>query len=132
MPALKRLPDRSWIRPAYRAADYTITPAALALLQACPYGTLEELGKPDGLYGNYDRLAESELDGKRFARVVERSKGWLLDIELTAAPPAEIRAVDPAEAWVHARTRDTLAPSYVPFEGEPPPGIVDPNPRPAS
>ncbi len=65
-----------------------------------------------------------------YSAPAERSKGFLIEVELADHPMPEIRPLPPEEAWVYGRTRDELAPGYVPIEGEPPPGVTDPYPPP--
>ena len=123
---LKKTPDGRWIRAAYRPEDYTIPAPALANLRACPYSSVEELGKHDGLLANYDRLGEEEHDGARWAVLRERSRGWIIDVELTTDEMGAIRPRSPEEAWRAARRIDEAARPPIGFEGSPPPGAADP------
>lgn len=120
------------MRPAYKPADYSVPASVLAKLRDWPYSVVDELEKHDGVYSSYTKISEVEHDGKPYYRMVERSKGFLLDVEITTALKPDLRPLPPEDAWVYGRTRDKLAPGYVPIEASPPPGVTDPYPSPAS
>ena len=122
----KRTPDGGWVRLAYRPADYTVSEKELDRLRSCPCSFEEELGKPDGLFANYDRVRELVRDGGRWVVLRERSRGFCLEVELRRDDLGELRPVPPEEAWRIARQIDKRSSVPIGFEGEPPPGVVDP------
>lgn len=132
MPPLRRLPDRSWVRPAYQPESYAVPASEFERLRGYPHSVIEELAIYDGMYRDYEEIGRTQREGVTFVRLFHTGHGYLLEVALTDAFPPDLRAVPPEDAWLFARELDRRAVGhrgYVALEGDPPPGLTDPNPR---
>ena len=98
-------------------------------LRNSTFSTLDWLGTHGVAYCNYTIVREFNRDGKRRAWLWFRDAcGWIIETALTTRLPPELAAIPPEQAWLYARSQDSLSPQPIPFEGEPPAGMSDPAP----
>lgn len=115
MPLLRRdTPEGPvWVRPPFRPEDYSVPPEALRLFERWRgrgdvEGTEALLALRDGPFGNYVQVDRQVRDGRTRIVLLEASREFALEVEVSRSGFGGVAAVPPERAYALARDRDAL------------------------
>lgn len=102
-----------WVRPPFRLEDYSVPPEALRLFERWRgredvEGTEAILALRDGPFGNYVQVDRQVRDGRTWLVLLEASREFALQVEVSRSGFGEVAAVPPERAYELACARDGL------------------------
>lgn len=115
MPLLRRdTPEGPvWVRPPFRPEDYAVPPEALRLFERWRgredvEDTETILTLRDGPFGNYVQAAREVRDGRTWLVLLEASREFAIEVEVSRSGFGRIAPVPPERAYDLACARDAL------------------------
>ncbi len=115
MPLVRRNTPQGpvWVRPPFRPEDYSVPPEALLLFERWRgrgdvEGTEAILTLRDGPFGNYVQVDRQVRDGRTWIVLLEASREFAIEVEVSRSGFGEVLAVPPERAYGLARDRDAL------------------------
>ena len=102
-----------WVRPPFRPEDYSVPPEALRLFERWRgredvEDTETILALRDGPFGNYVQVDRQVRDGRTWLVLLEASREFAIEVEVSRSGFGEVAAVPPERAYGLARDRDAL------------------------
>lgn len=102
-----------WVRSPFRPEDYAVPPEALRLFERWRgredvEDTETILALRDGPFGNYVQVDRQVRDGRTWIVLLEASREFALEVEVSRSGFGEISALSPKQAYELACARDDL------------------------
>jgi len=100
-----------WVRPPFRAEDYTAPPDAVRLFerwqgaQDTPEAILTGRDSP---FSNYVEVTRESRDGRTWITLLEASREFAVEVEASRAGFGNVVALPPRRAYELACSRDPL------------------------
>lgn len=103
----------AWVRPPFQPEDYSVPSEALRLFERWRgrgdvEGTEELLTLRDGPFGNYVPVDRQVRDGRTWIVLLEASREFALEVEVSRSGFGEVVPVPPRRAYELACERDRL------------------------